>query len=134
MTNFILQAEHNAKFHGSICTHHVDSYFDWKITCLFYVAIHYIKALAAMKGMPIGNTHGEIEKNISPLKPLPIMPISKKAWDNYKILYRYSRSCRYDGFRNEASFEKAKEIDHNHSLQCLQNLKNYLKSQGVPLN
>lgn len=127
------QVQHNEKFHLSIHSSFADSYFDWKITCLFYVAIHCLKALAAKQGVIIGNTHKEIEESISPLKPNPIFPISATAWNNYKNLYRYSRSCRYNGFTNEQSFEATKRIDHNYSIQSLNKLKGYIKGQGVPI-
>lgn len=133
MQQHILQSEHNQKFHLSICSHNPNNFFDWKITCLFYDAIHCLKALAAKKGVNIGHTHSDIERNVSPFKNATIMPLPHAAWNNYHNLYRYSRSSRYNGFTSETAFEIIKQIDHNHCLQCIENFKSYVKSQGVPL-
>lgn len=133
MLQNINQAEHNEKFHSTICSHSKDKFFDWKITCLFYVAIHALKALAKKNGKNIGATHKQIEISVSPQKSATIMPLPQKAWDNYHNLYRYSKTARYSGFTEETTFEKLKEMDHNHCLQCLNGFKGYIKGQGVPL-
>lgn len=64
MQQFIDQAIHNEKFHECVHTNFTDSFFDWKITILFYTAIHYLKALAAKRNIDIGNTHADIERNL----------------------------------------------------------------------
>jgi hypothetical protein len=61
------------------------------------------------------------------------MPLPKKAWNNYSAMYRYSMVARYDGFTDLATFEELKKRDYNHSLQCLNGFKGYVKGQGVPI-
>jgi len=89
--------------------------------------------LAAKNGANIGHTHADIESNVSPDKPNPKMEISRNAWTNYKALYRYSRTARYNGFKTAGSFDRIMEIDHNSALQCLNAFKGYIKGQGVPV-
>jgi hypothetical protein len=133
MQEFIEQIKHNEDFHISIGTQYPTKFFDWKVTCLFYIAVHCLKALAAKKGVNIGSTHKEVELSVSPLKGATIMPLSQTAWNNYSILYRYSMTARYDGIGDIALFEELKKRDYNHALQCLNRFKGYIKGQGVPL-
>lgn len=132
MQHHLLQSEHNQQFHTAICANNPDIFFDWKITCLFYVAIHYLKALAAKNSIDIGKSHAEIERNVSPLKGGMLMPLPLNAWRWYHNLYRYSRTARYNGIMAPLSFEAIKKIDHKHCVHLLSNFKNFIKSQGVP--
>lgn len=133
MQEHIKQAEHNEDFHNSICSYSSNRFYDWKITCVFYIAIHYLKALASKNNVNIGTSHFDIEKSVSPQKNATIMPLSKNAWNNYRFLYRYSRTARYSGFTDENTFEQLKQNDYNHCLQCLAGFKGYIKGQGVPI-
>ena len=60
MNAFAVHAHHNKNFHDAICRLQPDVYYDWKITSLFYVAIHYLKSLAQHRNKSIGNFHFEI--------------------------------------------------------------------------
>ena len=51
MSQYLNQAEHNEGFYAVMCSYNASSYYDWKITCQFYVAIHYLKALAEKRGI-----------------------------------------------------------------------------------
>ncbi len=55
MDEFVMHANHNDVFHTSICKNFPDTYYDWKLTCLFYVAIHYLKALAKKRKKILDN-------------------------------------------------------------------------------
>lgn len=131
MQNHILQAEHNKKFHECICEQFPDRFFDWKITVLFYQAIHLLQALADKKGINIGDTHYEIERNINPDRQNPAMPLTKGAWREYNSLYQYSQTARYDGVTDFETFEKLKQVDYSYCLKHLDNFKKYLKSVGL---
>lgn len=133
MQNHLNQAKHNEKFHNAICDKFDDCYFDWKITSLFYSAIHYLKALSSKKNIDIGDTHHEIEKNINPFSPGASMRLAKTPYRNYKDLYSYSRTARYDGFVNYEVFQKAREADYIHCLELLERFKKYIKSQDIPI-
>lgn len=133
MQQHLEQAVHNQKFHDCVEEKFSNTFFDWKITALFYVAIHWLKALAAKKGINIGQTHQDIERNVNPDRHDAKMRISRNAWSDYKALYRYSQTARYEGITDILTFEKLKEIDHGFCVQHLENLKKYLKGQGLPL-
>ncbi len=88
MQQHLDQAAHNQDFHDCIQKNFTTKFFDWKITILFYTAIHLLKALAAKRGINIGETHQDIEKNVNPDRPNAKMMITKNAWREYKSLYR----------------------------------------------
>ena len=133
MQSHINQAVHNRNFHHCIDTKFAGQYSDWKITVLYYVAIHYLKALAAKRGITLGDTHYDIEHNINPAKDNCRMRITKNAWHHYRSLLKYSRTSRYEGIMDIAAFESLKENDHSHCLQHLTAFKNYIIGQEIPL-
>ena len=44
---------------------------------LFYCALHYLKALAEIRDIDLGETHSEIEKHINPQRHSPRMALKK---------------------------------------------------------
>ena len=62
MNSFYNQAKHNKEFLDCVEENFPNSFFDWKITILFYVSIHLIKCLAKTRNVEIGDTHYDIEK------------------------------------------------------------------------
>jgi len=134
MEKYLSQASHNEDFHKCICENFSDKFYDWKITTLFYIAIHYLKALATKKGIDIGQTHHEIEHNVNPDKHNAKMRIRKGAWREYKSLLNYSRTSRYDGITSDfETFELLMENDYQFALKNLANFKKYIESQGIDI-
>jgi hypothetical protein len=133
MQHFIDQAIHNERFHECVHSNFSDSFFDWEITILFYTAIHYLKALAANRNIDIGNTHTDIEYNCNPDRRGLKMPITRRAWNEYKSLYRYSHTSRYEGITDIETFDKLKEIDYGYCKIHLEAFKKYIKGQGLPI-
>jgi hypothetical protein len=134
MNTFLDQASHNEEFHTSLCETFNDKFYDWKITALFYCSIHYLKALAASRGIDIGSTHQEIENNVNPDKKYNKMAIKRWAWIEYRNLYKYSRTARYEGMKTDReTFEKLKKTDYDFSKVHLEQFKKYIQSQGVDL-
>ena len=101
---------------------------------MFYIAIHYLKALAAKRKYDIGETHHEIEQNVNPARHSSKMKITLGAWREYKNLFNYSRTARYEGITDFETFEKLKELDHSYCLKHLENFKKYIKDQGVRID
>lgn len=133
MQHHIDQAIHNQRYHDQVHQTFPNEFFDWKITSLFYIAIHLLQALAIHRGKNIGESHEEINKNIRPPKrqgEYSLMPISRSAYDNYHGLYRYSQSARYDGIDDPEIFEDLKRVDYQHCLKLLHNFKLYVSSQS----
>lgn len=134
MDKFLNQAHHNEDFHRCICKNFSDKFCDWKITSLFYIAIHYLKALALQRGIDMGQTHYEIEQNVNPKKDNASMRIKKGAWLEYKSLLNYSRTSRYDGIVSDfETFETLMKNDYKMALKNLDNFKKYVSSQGLNL-
>jgi hypothetical protein len=133
MDRFVKQALHNQDFHDCIDAQFQDRFSDWKITSLFYVAIHVLRALAAKRGIDIGATHFEIENNVNPDRQNPRMRITRGAWHDYKAIWKYSQASRYDGFTDAETFELLKQRDHAECLKHLAGFKQYVHMQGVNL-
>jgi hypothetical protein len=134
MQKHIDQALHNENFHKCIEDHFIDQFNDWKITALFYCAVHYLQSLAAKRRISIGETHHDIESNVNPDRNSASMRISRNAWREYKNLYRYSCTARYNGITDHSTFETLKKVDHGFCLQHLDKFKKYIKGQGVPIS
>lgn len=133
MQEHLEQANHNKNFHDCIETQFAGQFYDWKITVLFYVAIHYLKALATHRHIDIGETHFDIEHNVNPDRYNAKMRITKGAWREYKNLFNYSRTARYEGIIDIATFEKLKQVDHTFCLTHLENFRKYIQSQGISI-
>lgn len=132
MQKHIDQAIHNQELYDLISHHFKGRFLDWKITILFYIAIHYLKALAKLKGIQhLGSNHTEIGDNINPKSHNPRMPLTKDAYDNYKLLYKTSRSVRYDGIKSMPFFEASIQADHKYCIDALTKFKTFIKAQGV---
>ena len=135
MQEFIDQANHNEELHTILCEKFPGHFFDWKVTVLFYCAVHYLKALAAKRGIKIGKTHVEIAQNCRwDAKGENAMPLTKTAFNNYKALRSYAETARYDGMLCAPDeFEVDRKKDYDHSLQLLGNFKAYVKDQGLTI-
>ncbi|HEX9504039.1 MAG TPA: hypothetical protein VF974_07050 [Patescibacteria group bacterium] len=133
MDEFVNHANHNHIFYETICQQFPDTYFDWKLTCLFYVSVHYLKALATLRKKKIGSHHVEINRNIKRGSHNPTMPLSDTAYNNYMILFHYSQTARYDGMGNVDTFNKLREADHRHAIKCFRDFRKYIITQGVKL-
>jgi uncharacterized protein (UPF0332 family) len=134
MNEFLKQAKHNKDFHECICANFQSTFFDWKITVVFYTALHYVKALASFKGIYIGKSHSEILRSINPNnKTSVVLHLSYSAWDNYKNLFQYCHSARYDGITDFDTWQSLKEADYKHCLQLLLTFESYIKSEKIPI-
>ena len=134
MKRYLEQASHNENFHICLVEKFKDHFFDWKITVLFYTAIHYLKALAINRGAKIGETHYDIEQSVNPDRDYAVMKISRNACREYKSLFQYSKTARYEGFTDFNTFQKLKQIDYSYCMQHLDNFKKYIKGQGIKID
>ncbi len=135
MDKHITQGKYNHSFHNSICTDYPEHYFDWKVVCLFYTALHYMRAYIISKGQNAGTSHREIETMIKPNQQTrAILEVSKTCWDNYRNLYLYSRTARYEGFIDLEGFDNDRKNDHIYSEQHLKDIILYLEGRGIAIN
>lgn len=133
MQQHIDQANHNQGFHDCIGTEFPDDFYDWRITVLFYTALHYMKALAAVRKIDIGRTHHEVNKYVNPKSPECKMQIKDHAWKSYYSLKKHSETARYDGIANPKAFNEIMKSYHIICLQDLNDFKNYVTKQLPPL-
>lgn len=127
------QILHNRKFHEVNVQTFPNDFFDWKTTCLFYIALHYIKALARKRNKDIGESHFDIRSNINPLskKDKPTMQITRGAYELYDLLYESSRNARYPGITNVGLFKAIMEDEHRKAQEILKKLILYCEDQGL---
>ena len=123
---YVSQLRHNELFHNSLVSNFPDIYFDWKITCTFYCAIHLLKALGEHNHINLGENHKDIFKNISPDNPSRLLPIKKKAFEAYAIIFDYSRIARYNGIFDPSVFEKMRKSDYQHCRHLYDYLRKYI--------
>ena len=133
MQFYLDQASHNKDFHDCVVREFPDKFYDWKITATFYIALHLLKALAKKRGINIGQTHQEIEQSCNPERQSNKMSITKKAWKDYKALYRYSHAARYEGVTDIDTFEQLKQIDYKYCCTHIEEFRKYLKGQELPI-
>lgn len=131
MQEYIDKARHTQDLHDFISEKVPGKYSDWKITLLFYVAIHLLKAFAAKRGVDIGNTHERINSNLNPGSKNKVIEIERGMWDEYFSLYQYSRNARYDGIENKDAFDSIMKNEYSEAIKALTRFKLYLKPEGV---
>lgn len=124
MEEFLNHATHNKDFHTRIEDLYSGHYFDWKIVCLFYTSIHYLKALACKRNKNIGDNHREIIRNITH----GTMQISGTARTNYVALFNYSQIARYEGIDDMDSFNLLRENDYRHAVKCFTDFEKFIHS------
>ena len=129
MGHSLEQAKHNESFHLYLCAVTSDRFIDWKITCLFYAALHLVKELASVKRVSLGDKHELMLDNINPRSYNRKISVKLDFYQSYSILFRHSRSARYDGFINYEEFIKSKIPVY---LEC-QNIYAYLKKEVIRL-
>jgi hypothetical protein len=132
--NHISQGKHNESLLNDLKTSFPTKYNDWKITIVFYTALHYLKAFAKIKGKEIGTTHDEMIKNIDASRHDCVLQVTKPVFETYKRLYRYSRDSRYDGINYS---EEIYEADRLKDLAICEGeivkFKNYLRTNGLQI-
>jgi hypothetical protein len=135
MQNHLKQAKHNQELLSEMNVKFPQQFFDWKITISFYIAIHYLQALTDSKNIEIGQSHYDIELNINPnSNNNPKMRTTRGAWEEYRRLFRYSQTARYEGINEDIEeFEILMELDYIRCIKHLNNFKKYIKSQGLDI-
>ncbi|UKJ06319.1 hypothetical protein [Solitalea lacus] len=91
MNRHINQAQHNETFLAFIENHSPDDYNDWKITVIFYIAVHYIQAFYLEHGITVDNhkQRAEVMQNRNG------EPVSRLCFTAYQSLYWLSIDSRY---------------------------------------
>ena len=111
------KALENIRFLDQLNTSFPNDHFDWKVTVLFYAALHLVHALAHQNKRSIGQSHDEVLRNIKPadrVNQRPKMPFKKDQYEFFYTLYDLSRTARYKAgsgpvlaILNKVNYEKA---------------------------
>jgi hypothetical protein len=126
---YISKSNHNIKFNENI-----DSGFsDWKVTAIFYVAIHYIKSYDRRLNIEL-KSHADIFKHIDPSKTDALLKLPEKLFSAYEHLYRLSISSRYDGIENFEKHLKSNQQNYIQAIELLKIIKEELNKQGLKID
>jgi len=134
MNQNIEQAQHNEHFLNFVETQSPTLYFDWKITVIFYIALHYTKAyIYYNKIYKNTNSHKEIFEIIDFLNTNSKAKLPEKYYRKYLELFELSRNSRYNSITNklhkqllEFNYKMAKE-NLNLFLKYYKSLPNFDK-------
>lgn len=133
MQKHLDQAKHNEEFLGVIDTHSPANYFDWKITVVFYSALHHIRALEKHSKKNIGGTHKSILKNINPDEPGAIMPVDSACFGCYDDLFNLAHTSRYSGIVDIKVFLPLMQFNFGLAKKHLIEIKKYCNSKGIKI-
>lgn len=132
MQHHLTQAQHNLRLHRTLCEHYPEDFTDWKITLLFYAALHWVRALAWKRKIYIGDSHKEIARSCNPALR-GVMPISRKAWGEYQDLMEWSQAARYNGMMDEKEFRDDQRETHGRCIPAINYLQKYMEGRGIGL-
>ncbi|MDB5154669.1 MAG: hypothetical protein JWR54_3420 [Mucilaginibacter sp.] len=134
MNEFHQQAVHNKDFLDCIEKNYSNKFYDWKITVVFYISIHLLKALGKKRGKDIGSSHHAIFGNFDKSRTTkPLFVIPEEVWTTYKRIYKYSKSSRYDGISDLSITELALQKDYGEVVKLQSDFCKYMSSQHLPV-
>lgn len=124
------QAVHNYRFFCEVHSKLPQAFYDWKITVLFYTAIHLLRALLAEREAEIESSHFALRGAINPKNPHAESPVKKHCYNSYVILYNASLEVRYSGFLQPEKRQLHLKRKFDTCRKALQSVDAYMKSQG----
>ncbi len=138
MKNHLDQYRHNIEFHECLCSEFPDKYFDWKTTVIFYCALHLLNALSESRGIRMETTHTNVDKQINPniiyrKRRYQKLVIPDDIYDDYKVLLKYSKKARYNGFKNNPKIDYDLLIKKNYyeAVEHFLSFSEYMASQSI---
>lgn len=121
------QAHHNFGFFKNLQATFPKRYNDWKVTVLFYTALHAIEAIAEHKKIDLGDSHKDREKAIKPGSS--IMPVSQSVFNHYRYIKKASVDCRYVAPFNRKTMDEFLEKDIHSSKLSIKCIAEYVEKQ-----
>jgi len=129
---FINQATSNQDFLDNLEDKFPDVFLDWKITVMFYIAVHLLKELAEQYNVDIGRTHEETAIKLDPKRTKnSVLSLPDKVWRCYRHLYRYSKEYRYDGLMDDEVKHESRLKDYEAAKSALSIFCDYMHSEGI---
>lgn len=114
METHLKKAKYNEDFLDKFEELLPNDYFDWKITVVFYIVIHYVDAYFLSHGTTVSNHQERRDFMCNHHSPL-----TDDCCDHYDNLYRLARNARYNGFIGVKEWTK-------HQRDCLKEAKKNL--------
>lgn len=133
MTEHINQAKHNEKFLLLIEQHCPDNYFDWKITVVFYCALHYLRAFESFKKIKVGGTHKDMIYHINPKNKDAKMKIDQSCADCYIDLFNMAHTSRYNGIKDTKVYLQLLKYNLSLAKKHLDHIKKFVEGHGLKI-
>ena len=115
------KAQQNERFLELIKKHSNNEFSEWKITVVFYIALHLVKALCKKKSIYTGNSHSRLETALNESSLIP-----DDFADNYHALYENSRTARYSVYYKN-DFQRILTVaKFKQSEQILKEIKSFV--------
>jgi hypothetical protein len=132
--NHLRQAAHNEAPLDHLERSHPHAFNDWKVTLVFYSALHHLRAYCHHSKVSVGMSHKELQIAMSNQgSSVPNLDVDIDCTNHYNSLYAASRQARYDGMENEAIFEHSNQKRLTFSKLKLQKIKTHLQVKGLPI-
>ncbi len=133
MENHLRQATHNEGLLNHLEASCPESFNDWKVTLVYYLALHQLRAYCRFKHVMVGRSHKDLEvamKNQG--ASVPNLDVDRECTDAYMLLESVSRAARYDGIDDPALFEHTNCKRLSFAKLKLQKIGRHLAAKGLP--
>lgn len=132
MHNHLDQAKHNERFLTEVERSFPLIYNDWKITIVFYAALHYLRAYASFRGVIIPESHDGMRRAMGSGQPSgPKLDIDESCSKSYRVLFSICHSARYQGVKDMGRFEAMHGRGLVAARKKLDRIKGHLKEKGL---
>lgn len=95
MSVHLEQAKHNYQLYQSLKTSFPSDFGDWKLTVLYYTALHLVHALAEHWKTPLTGGHYDIRRSLNPDNPNRTLRVSPHFSKCFEALYKQCDIARY---------------------------------------
>lgn len=123
---FCSQAIKNEQFLESIEEGHPHDFHDWKVTIIFYIAVHYLTSYANTQGVNLAKHSDTFEKLYGQDGEQPELAIHQEARADYSKLFKLSRTTRYDGYIDVKGRAKLDKLRLRDAKQMLERFKSHI--------
>lgn len=96
------------------------NFWDWKVTCCFYVAVHLVNAHTAKVGNLHYRTHEDTKNAINPTSQLSPCKLPEDMYLSYVKLENLSRRSRY--MCSDSSKDMSSRTTEKHFAKAIKNL------------
>lgn len=134
MQSHLKQSEHNIALVKFIDVELADNYFDWRITILFYAALHLLKAWFVFKGIKREtNSHNELFAGLDSSNATSKARLPEKEYSQYYCLYQLSRTARYQSCYQSDNQKALLKYSLIQARSYYNEISKFLQSQGMDI-